>query len=309
MHSAKEGRIKMVRKWELNDLPKTEGKIRENVDLSKSCWFRVGGEARFLFKPKSVQDLSNFLKSKPSELLIKVIGVGSNIIIRDSGFPGVIIKFGREFNFIEKVAESTLHVGAGVLDVNLAQYSLESCIAGLEFFAGIPGTVGGAIAMNAGAYGSEFKDVALACEGVSYLGEIRKFHADEIDFRYRKNSIAEDWIFTSCELKATPGEQKEIEERIKEIQSSRALTQPIRSMTGGSTFKNPVGHKAWKLIDEAGCRGLKIGGAQVSEMHCNFLINDGTATAEDIIGLIAKVKSEVAKKTGVELEEEIKIIG
>jgi len=299
---------KVDKEWKLEDLPQVEGKIRENVDLSKSCWFRVGGAARFVFKPKSVEDLANFLKSTPADLEKCVLGVGSNVIIRDSGFSGVVIKFGRDFNFITE-DKGSLHVGSGVLDVNLAEYSAQNNIAGLEFFAGIPGTIGGAIAMNAGAYGSEIKDVLISCEAVNYQGEIKTFSNEDIKFEYRKNRLRGEWIFTSCFLKYSVGDGAEISQKIAEIQESRSSTQPIRSMTGGSTFKNPVGKKAWKLIDEAGCRGLKVGGASVSEQHCNFLINDGVATAQDILALIAQVKAAVKRESGVILEEEIKIIG
>ncbi|MCL4165789.1 UNVERIFIED_CONTAM: hypothetical protein GTU68_064266 [Idotea baltica] len=299
----------MAKEWTLQELPEVEGKVRENVNLSKSCWFQVGGSARFVFKPKSTEDLANFFAKKPLDLQVCVLGVGSNVIIKDSGYNGVVIKFGRDFNFITEKSDGVLHVGSAVLDVNLAEYSAQNNMAGLEFFAGIPGTIGGAIAMNAGAYGSEIKDVLISCEAVNHAGEIKTFSNDEIKFEYRKNRLRGEWIFTSCLLKYLPGEGSEISQKIATIQESRASTQPIRSMTGGSTFKNPQGHKAWELIDKAGCRGLKIGGASVSQQHCNFLINDGSAKAQDILDLIAKVKAEVKSATGVNLEEEIKIIG
>lgn len=295
--------------WNISDLPKVEGKIRESVDLSKSCWFRVGGEARFLYKPSSAEDLSFFLKNKPDSLPIYVLGVGSNVIIKDEGFPGVIIKLGRDFNFIEKIDDNSLSVGCAVLDLNLAEYSLQNSIQGLEFFAGIPGTIGGAIAMNAGAYGSELKDVLISAQAVNSEGEIKNFLSDEIDFKYRFNNLSKSWIFTSCIIKSEPGDAKNIEEKINQVQKSRASTQPIKSRTGGSTFKNPADYKAWELIDKAGCRGYKIGGASVSKLHCNFLINEGSATAQDLIDLIVYVKDKVYKSSGVLIEEEIKIIG
>lgn len=292
----------------LERLPKVEGDYREKANLGKICWFQVGGDAEVLFKPKNTNDLANFLKNKPSDIPHTIIGVGSNLLIRDTGFKGVVIRLGREFNFI-KHENHLVHVGAASLDVNVALYTENELIAGLEFLAGIPGTIGGALAMNAGAYGSEIKDVLVSATAVNEKGEIREFTNSEIGYVYRGKTLGSEWIFTECKLQGCKGEKAEIKEKIEKIQNARATTQPIKSRTGGSTFKNPEGHKAWELIDKAGCRGLQIGGARVSDMHCNFFINTGDATASDLEKLIKEVQKRVLENSGIALHPEIKIIG
>lgn len=292
----------------INQLPKVQGDYRENANLGKICWFQVGGVADVLFKPKDTDDLSNFLKNKPKNIPHVVIGVGSNLLIRDAGFRGVVIRLGREFNFI-KHDSSAVYTGAATLDVNVATYSQMEAISGLEFLAGIPGTIGGALAMNAGAYGTEIKDVLITAKAVNDLGEIREFRAQDIGYVYRGKSLGNEWVFTECALKGAAGDKNVIKEKIEKIQSDRSSTQPIKSRTGGSTFKNPEGYKAWELIDKAGCRGLQIGGARVSDMHCNFFINTGDATASDLENLILEVKRRVKESSGVDLNAEIKIIG
>lgn len=287
-------------------LPKVQGQYRENFDLGKLSWFNVSGIVEVLFRPANTQDLSEFLANKPKDIPVFVFGVGSNILIRDTGFKGVAIRLGREFNYINHTSE-TITAGCAMLDLNLALYAMENSIAGLEFFSGIPGTLGGALAMNAGAYGKEIKDVLISARAVSQTGEVQDFTAEEIGFKYRGKELDSSWIFTEATLQGEVGNKEEIKKKIDEIQTQRASTQPIKSKTGGSTFKNPQGQKAWELIDKSGCRGLKIGGAMMSEMHCNFLINDGTATAKDIENLINEVKRRVASSCAVELEEEIKI--
>ncbi|MFI4983785.1 MAG: UDP-N-acetylmuramate dehydrogenase [Rickettsiales bacterium] len=287
-------------------LPKVEGQYRENFDLGKLSWFNVPGIVEILYKPASTSDLCQFLANKPKDIPVFVFGVGSNILIRDSGFKGVAIRLGREFNYLN-CDKNIITTGCAVLDLNLALYAMENSLTGLEFFSGIPGTVGGALAMNAGAYGREINDVLISAKAISQTGELKEFTVDEIGFTYRGKSLDSSWIFTEATLRAEAGNKEEIKKRIEEIQQRRATTQPIKAKTGGSTFKNPAGHKAWELIDKAGCRGLQIGGASMSSLHCNFLINDGTATAQDIEDLIKEVKHKVARTQAIELEEEIKI--
>lgn len=290
-------------------LPAVRGEFRENANLAKFCWFQVGGQAAVLYKPKDVEDLQEFMKNLGSDIPYFVFGVGSNLLIRDSGFTGVAIRLGREFNFADKLEGNIIHAGAATLDINVAEFAKESEVAGLEFFAGIPGTIGGALAMNAGAYGSETKDVLISARAVNRSGELREFETHELCYRYRGKALEGEWIFVDAKFKGSPGKREDIAEKIEQIQAARNSTQPVRSRTGGSTFKNPEGHKAWQLIDQAGCRGLIVGGAQVSDLHCNFFINLGDATASDLLSLIETVKERVYKTSGVVLEEEIKIIG
>lgn len=299
-----------MNKISISDLPKIRGEYRENYPLAKATWFGVGGNADVLFRPADEKDLSDFLKNKPKNIKAECFGVFSNIIIRDNGYRGVIIRLGREFANISVENENTIRCGAGVLDGNLARFAAEHSISGLEFFIGVPGTIGGAIAMNAGAYGTETKDVLVSAKAVDENGNITEITNQEFDFKYRSHSLGKKLIFTSAILKGVTGEKEKILEKMKDISSSREDTQPVRTKTGGSTFKNPEGSKkAWQLIDEAGCRGLKIGGAIVSEKHCNFLINEGTATASDLINLGEEVRKRVFEKTGIILEWEIKMIG
>ena len=304
--------------------PHFSTRLRPNADLSKTNWFRVGGCAEWLFKPEDAEDLAHFLRELPPSVPVIVLGVGSNVIVRDGGIDGVVIKLGRGFaecrvksaECIEKEklitehpALSTLEVGAGCLDVNVAQFACDHSIAGMEFLCGVPGTIGGAVKMNAGAYGREIKDVLLAAEIVTREGEIKRLSASEINFSYRSSALPEGAIVTRAWLRGSKDDPQAIATRMQDIQRSREETQPIRSRTGGSTFKNPPGHKAWELIDRAGCRGLTLGGAQVSEKHCNFLINTGSATAADIENLGEEVIRRVREKTGITLEWEIKRIG
>ncbi len=292
----------------LSLMPNLRGRIRSNASLAKMCWFGVGGEVAYLFQPADTEDLVYFIKNMPANLSYFVFGVGSNIIIRDSGYNGIAIRLGRGFNYISH-EEKVVRVGGAVLDLNVALFSQENSISGLEFLSGIPGTIGGAIAMNAGAYGKEIADILLSVKGVNAAGEVISLANHELGLEYRKNKVAKDYIFIEATFVAERGNQEEIARRIKEIQVQRGSTQPVKSKTGGSTFKNPVGKKAWQLIDEAGCRGLQIGGAQVSEMHCNFFINTSDATAQDLIDLIQTVKDKVFNNSGIMLEEEIKIVG
>jgi UDP-N-acetylmuramate dehydrogenase len=292
----------------LSRLPEVRGRYRENVALGKMCWFGVGGRAEVVFIPADIADLQHFLINKPADVPCFVFGVGSNTLIRDGGIDGVVIRLGGEFNYIQVQGE-VVTAGAAVMDVNLANYACQAGLTGLEFMIGIPGTVGGALAMNAGAYGSDTATVLLEATAVNSRGELQKFAPQEIGYGYRHKDLSDEWIFVEAKFQARPGDIDEIQAKMDEIKHQRGDTQPVRAKTGGSTFKNPEGHKAWQLIDQAGLRGAKVGGAIMSEKHCNFLINEGDATAADIEQLIALVKEEVLKKTGVQLEAEIKIVG
>lgn len=283
-------------------------RLRQKADLSKTNWFRVGGSAEWLYKPENTEDLSAFLQALPADVPLTVLGVGSNVIVRDGGIDGVVVKLGRHFA-TSHIDDGRLVVGAAMLDLNVALFGCDHGFAGLEFLSGIPGTIGGAVRMNAGAYGREMKDVLVECEVVLRSGEVKIFTNEECGFSYRKSQLPEGAIVTQALLKVEQGERAEIAQRIQDIQQQREETQPIRSRTGGSTFKNPEGMKAWELIDKAGCRGMTVGGAQMSEKHCNFMINTGSATAADLETLGNLVIEKVREKTGVTLEWEIKRIG
>jgi UDP-N-acetylmuramate dehydrogenase len=292
----------------INRLPQVRGKYRQNANLAKMCWFQVGGSIDVLYQPADLEDLSFFMANLPADISYFVFGVGSNMLIRDGGFKGVAIRLGREFNYLN-INDREITAGAAVLDLNFALLCCEAGLKGLEFLSGVPGTIGGALAMNAGAYGREIKDVLLSAKAVGRSGEVRTFAAQEIGYKYRGKALDESWIFVEGLFKGEEGDKQEIKSKIDDIQQQRQSTQPVKTRTGGSTFKNPDHISAWKLIDEAGCRGLKIGGAQVSEMHCNFIINNGDATALDLENLIKEIKTRVYAKSNVMLEEEIKIIG
>lgn len=292
----------------LSRLPEVRGEYRSDVNLAKFCWFQIGGNAKVLYKPADAEDLSHFIKNLPADIPYFVFGVGSNLLIRDQEFNGVAIRLGRNFNYVEFGNDNTVKSGATMLDLNLALASADHGIGGLEFFAGIPGTIGGAIAMNAGAYGKETKDVLLSAKAIREDGEIVELSVADMGYKYRGQSLEKKHIFLEATFQGMKEDIEVVKQRIIEIQDKRSQTQPIKTRTGGSTFKNPEGHKAWQLIDDAGCRGLSIGGAQVSEMHCNFFINKGNASADDMINLINTVKDRVYRKSGIMLEEEIKII-
>lgn len=291
------------------DLPKVRGKYKLNYNIAHLTWFKVGGNADILFKPEDSEDLAYFLKEKDPKLEVMVLGAGSNIVIRDEGIQGVVIKLGRSFTEIEEIPDGTFAVGAGCLNYNLAKFAATKSIQGFEFLVGIPGTIGGGVAMNAGAYGSEFKDLVISLEALDKEGNYKNFSCDEIGFSYRKNSLPPDLIFTKVIFKCEPGILSKIQAKMDEINKKRSETQPITEKTGGSTFANPVGHKAWKLIDDAGLRGHSIGGAYMSKKHCNFMINDGTASASDMEKLGEFVREKVKKTSGIELNWEIKRVG
>lgn len=292
----------------LDALPKVRGGYREKAELKSTNWFGVGGPAEILFKPADVQDLADFMCGCPKDVPVTVIGVGSNLIVRDGGLEGVVIRLGRGFTSIE--AEGTvISAGAAALDVHVARVAADHGRAGLAFLSGIPGTVGGALAMNGGAYGREVKDVLQEAELVLRDGSIRRMTVDELDYTYRHSVFPQGAVFTRAWFATTQGDAAEIHAQMDEINRKRAETQPIRERTGGSTFKNPEGHKAWQLVDAAGCRGLTVGGAQMSELHCNFMLNTGDATAADLEGLGEEVRRRVKAQSGVQLEWEIKRIG
>ncbi len=289
-------------------LPEIRGSYRFAAPLAKTNWFGVGGPAEVLFKPKDTADLAQFIKHKPKDLPVTIIGVGSNLIVRDGGIDGVVIRLGRAFNEVRE-EDSVLVAGAAMLDLNLARISAGMGRAGLEFMSGIPGTVGGALAMNAGAYGREMKDVLVKAEAVTPKGDVIILDLADLNYSYRHYGGPQGLIFTRGWFATTVDASGAIEARITEIQSKREATQPVRERTGGSTFANPVGHKAWELIDRAGCRGLTFGGAQISELHCNFMINTGNATATDLEALGEEVRTRVKAQSGIELRWEIKRVG
>jgi UDP-N-acetylmuramate dehydrogenase len=291
------------------NLPQIRGKYRFKVNLAKMCWFGVGGNAAVIFTPSDIDDLIYFLQNK-GDIPIFTFGVGSNILIRDGGFDGVVIRLGQSMNFIQQIDKDVIKVGASVLDQNVSNFAIQHSIGGLEFLSGIPGTVGGGLAMNAGAYGKEFRDIVMNVQAIDIDGKLISFTNQEMGFEYRSNSINKEIIFLSTELKGFECSQSAIIEKVEQIKTNRFDTQPVKGIkTGGSTFKNPDGLKAWKLIDEAGCRGFKIGGAEVSQMHCNFFINNGSATAKDIEDLIDKVQEKVFIKSGIMLQKELVILG
>lgn len=290
-------------------LPAVRGRLSAAAPLADITWFRVGGPAEAMFRPADRDDLVAFLKTKPADVPVTVLGVGSNTLVRDGGINGVVVRLGRGFVEIDAEADDEILAGAGALDVNVAQTAQMHGIAGLEFLRGIPGTVGGGLRMNAGAYGTEFKDVLVWAEAIDPAGNLHRLSPAEMGFSYRHCDVPDDWIFVAARLKGRPGDKAEIQARMDEIQAAREGSQPIRSRTGGSTFANPEGHKAWQLIDAAGCRGLVVGDAQVSEQHCNFLINRGNATAADLETLGETVREKVKASSGVSLRWEIKRIG
>jgi UDP-N-acetylmuramate dehydrogenase len=290
-------------------MPDLRGRLLANESLAPLTWFRVGGPAQVLFTPADADDLGYFLEHLPHELAVHVLGVGSNLIVRDGGLPGVAIRLSPR-GFGEAGASGNIvTAGAAALDKRVAEVAAAANLGGLEFYFGIPGTIGGALRMNAGANGAETKDVLIEATGVGRDGSRQSFSNADMKFVYRNSGVDPSVIFTSVRFRGVPASAEAIRARMNEVQTHRETAQPIREKTGGSTFKNPPGHSAWKLVDAAGCRGLRIGGAQVSEMHCNFLINTGDATAHDIETLGETVRERVKQASGIELQWEIKRIG
>ena len=288
--------------------PDVRGRLLANQSLAELTWFRVGGAAQLLFMPEDESDLSCFLKGLPADIVVTVIGLGSNLIVRDGGVPGVVVRLGRGFGGVA-VEGTKVRAGAAVPDVKVARAAQEAGLAGLSFLRGIPGGIGGALRMNGGAYGSETKDALVEARAVDRAGRVHVLSNADMRYTYRHCGVPGDYIFTEALFAGVPGDPASIAAEMDKITESREATQPIKSRTGGSTFKNPPGQKAWQLIDAAGCRGLRVGGAQVSEMHCNFLINTGDASAADIETLGEIVRRRVKDNSGVALEWEIERVG
>ncbi|MDP4823353.1 MAG: UDP-N-acetylmuramate dehydrogenase [Aestuariivirgaceae bacterium] len=293
----------------LSRLPAVRGRLEAEFPLADLTWFRTGGPAEVLFTPADEDDLAAFLAETPADVPVTVLGVGSNTLVRDGGVPGVVIRLGRGFGGLELLDGSRIEVGSAVPDVKAARFAADNGIDGLTFLRGIPGTIGGALRMNGGAYGGETKDVLISARAVDRQGRKIVLRNADMGYSYRHCGASPDLIFTSAILQGRPGEGGAILAAMDEITAKRELTQPVKSRTGGSTFKNPEGHKSWQLIDAAGLRGFRVGGAHMSELHCNFLINDGNATAHDIETLGETVRERVKAHSGVELEWEIKRIG
>ncbi len=291
----------------IDRLPRPRGRLVADAPLGPQTWFRTGGPAEVLFRPADRDDLATFLAALPPDIPVTVLGVGSNLLVRDGGVKGVVIRLLRGFTGIA-VEGDIVTAGAGELDLNVALTARDHALAGLEFLSGIPGTIGGAFPTNAGAYGGDLAQVLVSAEAVDRRGVVHEVVPSQLCLGYRHSTAPADWIFTSARLRAVPGDQLAIARRIAEIDAARVESQP-RSRTGGSTFANPAGGKAWELIDRAGCRGLKVGGAQVSEKHTNFLINTGDATAADIEALGEEVRRRVFERSGVRLDWEIRRIG
>ncbi|MDF1790904.1 MAG: UDP-N-acetylmuramate dehydrogenase [Thalassobaculaceae bacterium] len=292
----------------IDRLPQVRGEYRENAPLAPLTWFKVGGPAEILYRPADEEDLMDFLAGRPGDVPVTVIGVGSNLLIRSGGIDGVVVRLGKPFAKIEVAGERVV-AGAAALDVTVAATAQKATLTGLEFLSGIPGSIGGAVRMNAGAYGSEVRDTLISVRAIDPLGHPHTLTADDLGLSYRHSDLPTDWIVTSATFQARGGNQATIAQAMQDIRDAREDTQPRRVRTGGSTFANPDGGKAWKLIDAAGCRGLRIGDAMVSELHCNFLLNMGEATAEDIEALGEEVRRRVRETSGVELRWEIRRIG
>lgn len=290
-------------------LPLVRGELVENAPLAPLTWFRVGGAAEVLFRPVDADDLAAFLAVVPDDVPLTIIGVGSNLLVRDGGVAGVVIRLGRGFMQIEALPGHRVRAGTAALDVAVARAAQEAGIAGLEFYRGIPGSIGGALRMNGGAYLRETKDVLVEAVALDRKGRRHVLTNADMHYTYRHCGAPEDLIFVEATFQGEAGDKAEILARMDEITAKREASQPIRTRTGGSTFKNPEGHKSWQLIDAAGGRGLRRGGAQVSELHCNFLINTGDATAADLEDLGEEVRARVKARSGVTLEWEIKRIG
>ena len=289
-------------------MPELQGRLLANQSLAELTWFRVGGPAQVFYIPEDENDLAYFLRDLPTEIPVYVIGAGSNLIVRDCGVPGVIIRLGRGFNEVKIEDGQRIRAGAAMLDVKVAREAQKAGIAGLAFYSGIPGSIGGALRMNGGAYGGETKDVLIEARGVDRAGKLKIYTNAEMEFSYRHCGVSEDVVFTSALFRGRAGDPAAIATEMAEIKIKREESQP-RNRTGGSTFKNPPGKSAWKLVDEAGCRGLTIGGAQVSPLHSNFLVSSDSARAADIEMLGETVRERVKAHSGIELEWEIKRIG
>lgn len=291
------------------DMPAVRGRLTPDAPLAPLVWFKSGGTAEWLFEPKDAEDLSDFLAGLDPAVPVMGLGLGSNLIVRDGGVPGVVVRLGKAFAKVERLDDVTLSCGGGASGILVSSTARDAGIAGLEFLRSIPGTVGGFVRMNGGAYGREVKDILIDCEVVLRSGERRRLSLAELGYTYRHSALPAGAIVIGATFRGQPGEKAAIQAEMDRIAAERELSQPLRSRTGGSTFKNPPGTKAWQLIDEAGLRGHRIGDAQVSEKHCNFLLNLGNATSADIEALGEEVRARVKAQAGVELEWEIQRVG
>lgn len=286
------------------------GRLTPDTGMDKITWFRAGGPAQVLFQPADEEDLSTFLKAVPEEIPILVVGIGSNLLIRDGGVPGFVVRLSAKgFGEVEQVSDTQLRAGAATPDKRVAAAALDAGLAGFHFYHGIPGGIGGALRMNAGANGVETRERVVEVRALDRNGEVHVLSNADMGYAYRHSSAPSDMIFTSVLFEGVPGEPDEIRRAMDEVQHHRKTVQPVREKTGGSTFKNPEGTSAWKEIDKAGCRGLRVGGAQMSEMHCNFMINTGTATGHDLETLGETVRAKVFENSGIRLHWEIKRLG
>ena len=288
---------------------KISGKISFNESLSKFSWFNLGGPAKVLFRPKNLKELSIFLKEIKGINEIKVLGAGSNTLIRDGGFDGIIIKFGKSFSHLSLFDSNTIIAGASALDKNVSNFALENSLSGFEFLSCIPGTIGGAIRMNSGCYGAEISGILASVQAIDVNGNIRVIQSSNIQFYYRSSSLDDNLIFISATFKGKRDNKQNIQKKINNFVNQKKGTQPQKIKTCGSTFKNPENNKAWKLIKDSGCAGMRVDDAQISEKHCNFFVNNGKARSEDLEKLIRQVKDKVLEKTGINLKLEIQIIG
>ncbi|WP_139976243.1 UDP-N-acetylmuramate dehydrogenase [Ochrobactrum sp. CGA5] len=286
------------------------GRLTPNAGMDKVTWFRAGGPAQVLFQPADEEDLSAFLKAVPEEIPILVVGIGSNLLVRDGGVPGFVVRLSAKgFGEVEQVSDTQLRAGAATPDKRVAAAALEAGLTGFHFYHGIPGGIGGALRMNAGANGVETRQRVVEVRGLDRNGEVHVLSNADMGYAYRHSSAPPDMIFTSVLFEGIPGERDAIRQAMDEVQHHRETVQPVREKTGGSTFKNPEGTSAWKEIDKAGCRGLRVGGAQMSEMHCNFMINTGNATGHDLETLGETVRAKVFENSGIRLHWEIKRLG
>jgi UDP-N-acetylmuramate dehydrogenase len=285
------------------------GTLTANAPLARHVWFKTGGPAEWLFEPADADDLATFLERLQGAFPVMALGLGSNLIVRDGGVPGIVVKLGKPFARVEAEPSCVMACGGGAHGILVASAARDAGIAGLEFLRGIPGTVGGFVRMNGGAYGREIADVLIDCDVVMPDGQRHRLTAADLDYSYRHSSLLEGAVVVSARFQGEPGDPQAIGREMDRIASSRERSQPLRTRTGGSTFKNPPGRKAWELVDAAGCRGLRLGGAHVSEKHANFLINDEDATSADIEGLGEEVRARVARHSGIDLEWEIQRVG
>ena len=300
---------RIVEEDELTAMPSVAGRLTPAAPLAPLVWFKSGGAAEWLFEPKDADDLAEFLAGLDPEVPVMPLGLGSNLIVRDGGVPGVVVRLGKAFARVEAIDDTRLRCGGGATGILVSSTARDAGIAGLEFLRSIPGTVGGFVRMNGGAYGRETADVLVECEVVLRSGARRVLTAEALGYSYRHSALPEGAIVICAVFRGRPGEPAAIQAEMERIAEAREASQPLRSKTGGSTFKNPAGHKAWALVDEAECRGLTLGGAQVSEKHTNFLLNTGEATSTEIEALGEEVRRRVRERSGVELEWEIQRVG